>query len=152
MPASHTPQTKPCKRGHLAGRYTNGTCKECQRAAQRQSEKSKNCKRLYFINNPKQMMLNAARERAKAGGYSCTITTADIVIPDRCPLLDIKLQHSRGSGTVQHGSPSLDKIKPELGYVPGNVWVISHRANQIKNDASLAELITLVERLKRVLS
>lgn len=28
---------KPCKRGHTAGRYKNGTCKECGKAAGRKS-------------------------------------------------------------------------------------------------------------------
>lgn len=96
-------------------------------------------------------MLNAARERAKQSGYACTITVADIVIPEFCPLLGIKLERNRG-GHVRPSSPSLDKIKPELGYVPGNVWVISHRANSLKNNATLQELQTLVERLARVLS
>ena len=31
-------------------------------------------------------------------------------------------------------SPSLDKIIPELGYVKGNVRVISFKANKYKND------------------
>jgi hypothetical protein len=96
-------------------------------------------------------MLNGARERAKKGGYLCTITVADIFIPDCCPLLGMKLVRNRG-GHVQANSPSLDKIRPELGYVPGNVWVISHRANNIKSDATVQELQTLVERLISALS
>lgn len=96
-------------------------------------------------------MLNGARERAKRGGYPCTITIDDFDIPEFCPLLNIKLVRNRG-GSVRPNSPSLDKIKPELGYVPGNVWVISHRANNVKSDASLLELQMLVERLARVLS
>lgn len=96
-------------------------------------------------------MLNGARERAKRGGYACTITVDDIVIPEFCPLLGLKLKRNKG-GNVRPNSPSLDKIRPELGYVPGNVWVISHRANNVKSDASLLELQMLVERLARVLS
>jgi len=36
-----------------------------------------------------------------------------------------------------------------MGYVKGNVWVISHRANRIKNDATLLELEKLVTALKK---
>jgi hypothetical protein len=36
-------------------------------------------------------------------------------------------------------SPSLDKINPELGYVPGNVAIISYRANRIKNNGTAEE-------------
>lgn len=49
-------------------------------------------------------------------------------------------------------SPTLDKIIPALGYVPGNVWVISHRANTIKSDASLEELKTLTANLEKKLN
>lgn len=37
-------------------------------------------------------------------------------------------------------SPSLDRIRGDLGYVPGNIIVISNRANRIKSDASIREL------------
>jgi hypothetical protein len=47
-------------------------------------------------------------------------------------------------------SPSLDKIIPSKGYIKGNVWVISNRANTLKNDASLQELELLVENLKKL--
>ena len=36
-------------------------------------------------------------------------------------------------------SPSLDRIVPELGYVKGNIRVISNRANHLKSDATLEE-------------
>ncbi len=146
MPSSTSTTAKLCKRGHQAGRYTNGTCRECQRTAQRNSVPDKECKRAYYVNNPKQIMLNGARERAKKGGYPCTITTADIIIPEFCPLLGLRLARNQG-GNVQPNSPSLDKIRPELGYVRGNVWVISHRANSLKNNATIEELQTLITNL-----
>ena len=31
-------------------------------------------------------------------------------------------------------SPTLDRLIPELGYVPGNIAVISMKANRIKSD------------------
>jgi hypothetical protein len=106
----------------------------------------------YRKNNPAQTLLERARDRARKGGYECTITIADIIIPEFCPLLGIKLERGAGVGGAKPSSPSLDKIRPELGYIPGNVWVISYRANMIKNDATLQELQTLVSRLANVLS
>ena len=44
-------------------------------------------------------------------------------------------------------SPTLDKIIPSLGYVSGNIWIISHRANTIKSDASIDELLILAKRM-----
>ena len=40
--------------------------------------------------------------------------------------------------------PSLDRIDNSKGYVPGNIAVISMRANMIKNNATLAELKAIV--------
>lgn len=91
-------------------------------------------------------MLNNARERAKRRGLDFAITVADVVIPERCPLLGISLR--RGTAVVGDRSPSLDRKDPALGYLPGNVWVISHRANTIKQDATLEELKRLVVALE----
>ncbi|WP_145960516.1 hypothetical protein [Novosphingobium meiothermophilum] len=44
---------------------------------------------------------------------------------------------NKGGGA---NSPSLDRIEPELGYVPGNTIVISNRANRLKSDATIDEL------------
>ena len=36
-----------------------------------------------------------------------------------------------------------------IGYVKGNIWVISDKANRIKNNTTLKELELLVENLKK---
>lgn len=87
---------------------------------------------------PEYFMLHNAKTRAKKRQEPCTITVEDIVIPERCPILGIPL--AVNTGLLGPGSPSLDRFDPSLGYVPGNVWVISHRANSMKNDASPEEL------------
>ena len=82
-------------------------------------------------------MLFNARYRARHKGLPFAITTADIIIPERCPVLGIPIMPAFG-GTKRggkDGSPSLDRIIPELGYVPGNIMVISHRANSLKRDS-----------------
>lgn len=76
-----------------------------------------------------------------------TIEPADIVIPEYCPVLDIPLMRGRGSSTPN--SPTLDRIWPALGYIPGNVAVISHRANTIKGDATSAELTRVLSWLRQ---
>lgn len=96
--------------------------------------------------DPVYLMLWGAKKRAKRDGTHFDIKAEHIIIPDRCPLLGIPLQQA--GGFREAGSPSLDRIRPELGYVPGNVWVISYRANQIKNDATLAELRAIVAGLE----
>ena len=93
-------------------------------------------------------MWSRAKYRAAHKGREFTITKEDIVIPERCPLLGIPLVCHRGKGSQQGNSPSLDRIDPTKGYIKGNVWVISNRANTLKNDATLQELKTLVENLE----
>lgn len=63
------------------------------------------------------------------------LTVDDIHIPKRCPVLGIVLNMNR-----HEEKPSLDRIIPSLGYVHGNVIVISVRANRLKADASLKEM------------
>jgi hypothetical protein len=93
--------------------------------------------------NPARFLLSRARDRAREQNIPFNLVRADILIPEKCPLLGIALY--RTPGTVTPNTPSLDKIIPSLGYVKGNVQVISYRANTIKNDASLAEMQLLVK-------
>lgn len=63
-----------------------------------------------------------------------------------CPILGTRFV--RGVGRWCDESPTVDRIEPSKGYVFGNIEVISHRANQIKNDASLEELISVCSYIK----
>lgn len=85
---------------------------------------------------PAYCMFYGARKRAFALGIPFTIEPTDIAIPAICPVLGIDLTHDGPRDT----RPSLDRRIPALGYVPGNVNVISFRANRIKSDATAAEL------------
>lgn len=51
---------------------------------------------------------------------------------------------SLGRGVCHAGSPTVDRLRPELGYVAGNINIISSKANRIKNNATLEELKALV--------
>ena len=87
-------------------------------------------------------MWRKAKERAAASGVAFTITPADIEavwpVEERCPALGVTLE--RGRGKQQNVSPSLDRLNNAWGYEPGNIAVISNRANSIKRDASATEL------------
>ena len=90
-------------------------------------------------------LLARARTRATQKNMEFTITKEDIIIPDKCPLLGIDI--ILNAKDRKH-SPSLDRIDSNKGYTPDNIWVVSSRANTLKNDASLQELQILVENLK----
>lgn len=93
-------------------------------------------------------MLARAKSRAKKNNLPFNIELGDIIIPEKCPLLGIKIESMEYKNSPNN--PSLDKIIPEKGYTKGNVWVISNRANTLKNDATTQELKTLVENLEKL--
>jgi len=111
--------------------------------AENNKERKKATARTYYKTNFISLMFKRAKARATEKNVPFNLTEDDIIIPTFCPLLGIELQIS--SGSTAPNSPSLDRIIPELGYVKGNVMVISHRANTIKNNATLVELQTIVE-------
>ena len=88
-------------------------------------------------------LLEAAQNRARTKGIALDIKYEDIHVPEVCPVLGIKLE--RGKGRFRPTSPSLDRIDPQLGYVKGNVQVISNKANTMKSNASKEELIAFAK-------
>jgi hypothetical protein len=83
-------------------------------------------------------MLHRARLRAATKGFEFNIDEGDVVIPKVCPVLGLEL--TVGRGAPGPCSPSLDRMDNSLGYVKGNVRVISNRANSLKSDATIEEL------------
>ena len=99
--------------------------------------------------SPQYSLYMHAKQRAKKAGIKLNITFADIHIPLFCPLLGIRLKPCIGQGP-DDASPTLDRLRPHLGYTKGNVWVISNRANRAKSNLSLSELELLVKSLRKV--
>lgn len=96
--------------------------------------------------NPEKLHLNAARARAKRLGQDFNIDISDIVIPQRCPILDIPIIITRGRYT--ENGPSLDRIDNSKGYVKGNVRIVSCKANKHKADLSLEDIERLYKYSK----
>lgn len=99
--------------------------------------------------NPIKQALYAARGRAKQAGLEFDLTEDTIPpIPEVCPVLGIKL--APGDGRMCDSSPTLDRIDSKRGYTPDNVHWISWRANSLKKDATLDELVKLAEYFTRL--
>lgn len=88
------------------------------------------------------------KSRCKEKNIPFNLDYFDIVLPEFCPILGIKLVLSKGSSTPC--SPSLDRIIPIKGYVKGNVHVISNRANSLKNDATPDELRKIADYIEKI--
>ena len=95
--------------------------------------------------NAKQHLVIDARGRAKKNGIPCTITVEDIDWVTHCPVLGIELVYVKGNGKVRNFI-QLHSIAEQTTWaiLPGNVFVLSHRANRIKSDATIAELEALL--------
>ena len=97
------------------------------------SKRSKESRR----NNRERNLLNKAKKRSRKFNLPFNLEISDIVIPVNCPILGIELSHDLGEANW----PSIDKIIPELGYVKGNIQVISFKANTMKSNATVEELL-----------
>jgi hypothetical protein len=100
-----------------------------------------------YRTNPEWAILRGAKRRAKDRGIVFSLQLSDIVIPLKCPLLDIKL--TRGKGKLHDQSPTLDRKNHKRGYVPKNVWVISAKANRMKNNSTFKEMEKLVKNWRK---
>jgi len=95
-------------------------------------------------------LMHKAKIRAKKGNFPFNLELKDIHIPEFCPVFpSIKL--NRNNNKLSFDSPTLDKLVPELGYIKGNVCVISWRANDLKRNASIEEIKRLAEWLEGAL-
>ena len=119
----------------------------------------------YYSKNPEKMTEKSKRQWEKVKNqiplkllYSCRVRASqkslpfnlsveDVIVPEICPVLGIPLVI--GKNQTHCGSPTIDRVVPSKGYVRGNICVISHRANTIKNDATLQELEKVLKYVKK---
>jgi hypothetical protein len=91
-------------------------------------------------------MLTDAKARARRDGVPFDLKKGDVHLPTHCPVLGILL--GKGTPNNHNNSPSLDRINPTLGYVKGNVAVISHKANRLKGEATADDHIRIAIWIK----
>jgi hypothetical protein len=128
--AKHYFTGKPCARGHTAKRYTSTrSCFECTRSITGADWKAAYKQGVPF-------------DRAAVVDY---LKSAGNV----CPALGIPLRYG-GAQTKTFDSATLDRIRPELGYVRGNLALLSSRANSIKSDATAEEVDRVAIWLKQL--
>lgn len=97
--------------------------------------------REYYKNSPECFVLHNIKTRAKKQGVPFDLTADDLETPEFCPVLGIKLERSMNpKGGVTDCAPTVDRLIPELGYVKNNIIIVSHKANRIKNNATVEEL------------
>lgn len=152
---------KAYPRGHVEKRYVrSGSCVTCHKGHYSKKYWDTHDRKAYqrgyyerrMTNHPEEIFHQVAKARAKKLGLPFTITPDDVksAWPEdgNCPALGIPLSRNVGKGPSPN-SPSLDRLIPELGYVPGNIAIISMRANLIKQrettPVALRKLATWIE-------
>ena len=112
--------------------------KRDNRAIQRRIEYQKYYEKYDRKWNVEGMLYRSAKRRAKTYGVPFTLKHADIIVPEYCPVLGIKLKNERGK--MCESSTTMYRLYPEKGYTKKNICIMSNRANRIKSDASIEDL------------
>lgn len=114
--------------------YMSAYCRTPEYRARRAARKLANWQHHLYL---------AVRSGAKRRGIAFSILEHEVPWTNTCPVLGVPIG-PRARGRPTDDSASIDRADNSLGYVPGNVFVVSYRANRIKNDATVAELERIV--------
>lgn len=99
------------------------------------------------IKNFSRAMYTAAKYRAENKGIEFNLEIEDIVIPEKCPILECDFVY--GTSENYDYSPSIDRIDNSKGYIKGNIQIISTKANKMKNSATFEELQRFCKNILR---
>jgi hypothetical protein len=82
--------------------------------------------------------------------FSITLKDVEAVWPKNglCPAIGLRLRSSVGTGPGE-ASPTLDRLVPSRGYVPGNIAVISMLANRIKSSATTEQVARVAAWMRK---
>jgi len=105
----------------------------------------------YIELDPRKKLFYGAKKRATRDGIEFTLSIEDIIIPAKCPILDIDIKMAvrggKSAGGTNDNAPSIDRIDSRKGYTKENTRIISRRANTLKGDANYEEIMALLSYL-----
>jgi hypothetical protein len=96
-------------------------------------------------------MIKNAKQRCKKSGriididdsYLLTLTKGLVC----CPVLGIEMVFG-GTVSIKDNSASIDRFDTTKGYIKGNVWIISDKANRMKSNATLDDIKKVYDYMK----
>lgn len=83
------------------------------------------------------------KQNSKKSKWGWEVTYHDIEWNVICPIFGTELDWFAEKHHAN--SPSLDRVDPTKGYIPGNVRIISFRANCIKNNGTAEEHLLIAD-------
>ena len=111
------------------------------------AERYKKQRRAEFERNYIKQKLFQLKRRAEQRGLEFNLDESDIIIPEKCPILEVPLVIGKKNDYMY--SPSIDRIDNTKGYIKGNIQVISMKANTMKNSATPEELVNFCKNILR---
>jgi hypothetical protein len=109
----------------------NSVCIACRKPAS---------KKQYASLSKERIIWDRTKSRATKYNLPFNLDLDDIVIPYRCPILNVVL-----TATGIKTTPSIDRINPNMGYVKGNIRIISNGANILKSNFTREDIKRLYE-------
>ena len=101
------------------------------------------------IKTNEELIYGRAKQSAKEKNLEFNLDVDDIIIPEYCPLLNLKLTFTFTSEN-RESYYSIDRIDSSKGYIKGNVQIMSLKANTMKNSATNEELVTFAKNVLRL--
>lgn len=158
------PRKDVCKNGHKYGEHRVTTpkgesyCRACRRLYNKTPEAKERIKgyskknylknkekiieasKKYAKKNPDKVILLSAKHRALRKGLEFNLTLdyiSSLLKPEACPVLGIHTDQWH-----------LDRKDNSKGYIEGNVFFISRRANVLKSDGTIEEFIKIIDYMR----
>jgi hypothetical protein len=124
-------------------------CRECARAQGLKCRAQAYDRRRGTLESWLRVTLINIKSKSKRLGIPFSVTVEDFrPLPEVCPVFGVPFTLETKT-PIPHNGPSVDRVIPERGYVPGNVKIISRRANLMKNDcADPQQFILLAEYMR----
>jgi hypothetical protein len=106
---------------------------------------------LKLYANPVRRMLCQAKSRSRTDKREFNIDATDLVLPELCPYLGTEFEQRDSDGKlILQTCYSIDRIDSSKGYVKGNVQVLSVKANRMKSDATISDMIIFATNVLRL--
>ena len=99
----------------------------------------------YAIEQKLANTLTTVKAHCKKHEIPFDLTLEDLKpYPLTCPVLNTPIDWLKKGHGPSNDSPSIDRMKPGLGYVGDNARIVSQKANRLKQNATKEELIAIV--------